>query len=484
MAQGRASLTPALVVRMEQIGRSRASSTGYGNAGVEPHHAARPLPGCAALHPGYQETRATPVRMTKKFSRRRFLRTAASAAALVATPALAQGAPRVVVVGGGFGGGACARELKKQDARLDVTLVEANPRFTACPGSNAVIAGLRDIAEQQFGYEAVQAAGVKVAFQPALAVDPQARQVGLGDGTALPYDRMVLAPGIDLRFGALPGYDEAAVARMPHAMKAGEQTLLLRRQIAAMEDGGVVAIVSPANPSRCPTAQYERASLIAHALKAKKPRSKVIILDAKDSFPNQALFLAAWQALYPGMIEWVPLSKDGGVTAVDPAAMTLTTDFGVHQASVVNVIPPQKAGRIAVVAGVADRTGWCPVDPVTFESLLAPRIHVIGDAVIGGAMPKAASSAAAQGRACAAAVVALLRDAAPAPPALAGICYSQLAPDYAISIGSAYHAADGQLLEVEGSRKASPATAPPDLRAREAREADAWFARATAEIFG
>ena len=424
--------------------------------------------------------------VTRSPSRRAVARGIAAlvAASALPCPAIAQAAARIVVIGGGFGGASCARALRKLDAKLQVTLIEPSRIFTACPFSNEVIAGLRELPAQQFTYDGIAGEGVTVIVQAATKIDPQARKVGLADGGSVSYDRLVLAPGIDLRFGALPGYDEAAVARMPHAMKAGEQTLLLRRQIAEMEDGGVVAIVSPANPSRCPTAQYERASLIAHALKAKKPRSKVIILDAKDSFPNQALFLAAWETLYPSMIEWVPLSKDGGVTAVDPAGMTLSTDFGMHQASVINVIPPQRAGRIAVIAGVADRTGWCPIDPVTFESPLAPRIHVIGDAVIGGAMPKAASSAAAQGRACAAAVVALLRDAAPAPPELTGICYSQLAPDYAISIGSAYHAADGQLLEIEGSRKVSPATASPDLRAREAREADAWFARTTTEIFG
>ena len=195
----------------------------------------------------------------------------------------------------------------------------------------------------------------------------------------------MLAPGIDLRFDALPGYDEAASDKMPHAWKAGEQTMLLRRQIEAMDDGGVVVIAVPAAPLRCPPAPYERASLIAHYLKTRKPRSKILILDAKDGFSQQRLFEAAWKELYPGMIERIALSQGGRVTSVDPATNTIVTDFGNYTAQVANVIPPQKAGRIAEIAGATDNTGWCPIDPVTFASKLVPNIHVIGDACIAAA---------------------------------------------------------------------------------------------------
>ena len=241
--------------------------------------------------------------------------------------------------------------------------------------------------------------------QAAAKVDPQARSIGLADGSLVGYDRLVLAPGIDMRFDALPGYDEAAAAKMPHAWKAGEQTILLRRQIEAMDDGGVVVIAVPAAPLRCPPAPYERASLIAHYLKNKKPRSKILILDAKDSYPQQRLFENAWKELYPGMIERIALSQGGRVTSVDPATNTIVTDFGNYTAQVANVIPPHKAGRIAEIAGAADRTGWCPIDPVTFASKLVPNIHVIGDACFGGSMPKSAFAAQAQAKACAAAIV-------------------------------------------------------------------------------
>ena len=200
---------------------------------------------------------------------------------------------------------------------------------------------------------------------------------------------------------------------MPHAWKAGEQTLLLRRQLEAMEDGGLVVISAPANPFRCPPGPYERASLIAHYLKTRKPRSKLIILDAKDVFSKQRLFQAAWKELYPGILEWVSLSSGGNVTSVDPNTNTLVTDFEKYQANVANVIPPQKAGAIAERAGVADVSGWCPIDPVTFESRLQANIHVIGDAAIAGAMPKSAFAANAQAKICAVAVVKLLRGETP-----------------------------------------------------------------------
>ena len=227
----------------------------------------------------------------------------------------------------------------------------------------------------------------------------------------------MLSPGIDLRFDALPGYDEAASVKMPHAWKAGEQTMLLRRQIEAMEDGGTVVIAVPAAPLRCPPAPYERASLIAHYLKTRKPRSKVLILDAKDGFSQQRLFEAAWKELYPGMIERIALSQGGRVTSVDPATNTIVTDFGNYTADVASVIPPQKAGRIAELAGAADNTGWCPIDPISFASKLVPNIHVIGDACIAGGIPKSASAASAQGKACAAAIVshALRQSARDAP---------------------------------------------------------------------
>jgi NADPH-dependent 2,4-dienoyl-CoA reductase/sulfur reductase-like enzyme len=409
---------------------------------------------------------------------------AATAAALtLPRPSFAQSAARIVVIGGGFGGASCARALRQIDPKLQVTLIEPNRIFVACPFSNEVIAGLRDIEAQQFSYDRIIAEGVTVIAQAAVKISPQARIVSLADGASVGYERLVLAPGIDVRFDALPGYDEAAAAKMPHAWKAGEQTLLLRGQIEAMDDGGVVALAVPAAPLRCPPAPYERASLIAHYLKSRKPRSKILILDAKDAFPQQRLFENAWKELYQGMIERVPLSQGGRVTSVDPATNTIVTDFGNYNAQVANVIPPQKAGRVAAIAGAADNTGWCPIDPVTFASKLVPDIHVIGDACIGGGIPKSASAANAQAKACAAAVALAVSGGQPAMPRLVGACYNTVAPGYAFSLSGIYQPKDGMFAEIEGGGT-SPVDAPRELRAREADEARSWYKTITVDAFG
>jgi NADPH-dependent 2,4-dienoyl-CoA reductase/sulfur reductase-like enzyme len=269
---------------------------------------------------------------------------------------------------------------------------------------------------------------------------------------------------------------------MPHAWKAGEQTILLRRQLEAMNDGGTVVLAVPAAPLRCPPAPYERASLIAHYLKTHKPRSKVLILDAKDGFSQQRLFEQAWQELYPGMIERIALSQGGRVTSVDPATNTIITDFGNYTAQVANVIPPQKAGRIAGIAGAVDNTGWCPIDPVTFASTLVPNIHVIGDACIAGGIPKSASAANAQAKACAAAVASLISGAAPPTPKLFGACYNTVAPGYAFSQSGTYQPREGIFAEVEGG--SSPVDAPREVRTREAEQAQSWYKTITVEAFG
>jgi sulfide dehydrogenase [flavocytochrome c] flavoprotein chain len=409
---------------------------------------------------------------------------AASVASLVLpSPSHAQSAARIIVIGGGFGGASCARALREIDPKLQVTLIEPNRTFVACPFSNEVIAGLREIEAQQFGYDKIAAEGATVIAQAATKIDPKARTVGLADGTSLGYDRLVLAPGIDLRFDALPGYDEAAAAKMPHAWKAGEQTMLLRGKLEAMDDGGLVVLAVPAGPSRCPPGPYERASLIAHYLKTKKPRSKILILDAKDAFPQQRLFENAWKELYPGMIERVSLSQGGRVTSVDPSTNTIVTDFGNYAAAVANVIPPQKAGRIAEIAGVADNTGWCPIDPVSFASKLVPNVHIIGDACFGGTIPKSASAANAQANACAEAVASLIADKPLANPKLAGACYNTIAPGYAFSQSGIYQARDGLFAESEAVAT-SPVDAPRELRAREASDAQNWYKTITVDAFG
>ena len=418
-------------------------------------------------------------------TRRTFLK---GAAVLGLAPAVASaqgtGAGRVVVIGGGFAGATAARTLKALEPRLTVTLVEPNPVYTACPFSNSVLAALREIDQQQFRYDGLKRAGVTVAETSATAVDADAKTVALADGNKLSYDRLVMTPGIDFNWSAIAGYDEAAAQKMPHAWKAGAQTLLLRQQLQSMADGGLVVMSAPANPFRCPPGPYERASLIAYWLKIWKPKSKLLLLDAKDAFSKQRLFQNGWAELYPGMIEWVPLSQGGKVTSVDPATLTLVTEFATHKAAVANVIPPQKAGVIAAQAGVADRTGWCPVEPVAFESTLRPGIHVLGDAAIMGGMPKSAFAANAQAKVCAAAIVSLLAAAKPPDPILINTCYSLVAADYGISIAGVYRPDKGQLADVPGAGGVSPLEAVGGLRGQEALYAASWFRTITAETYG
>ncbi|HLM12672.1 MAG TPA: FCSD flavin-binding domain-containing protein [Reyranella sp.] len=417
-------------------------------------------------------------------TRRTFLKLTAAASLAAPSIASAQASGRVVVVGGGFGGATAARTLKALEPKLTVTLVEPNPVFTACPFSNNVLAALREISQQQFGYDGVQKAGVVLAQTSATAVDASGKSVTLSDGSKLAYDRLVLSPGIDINWGALPGYDESAAEKMPHAWKAGAQTVLLRQQLQAMDDGGLVIISSPANPFRCPPGPYERASLIAYWLKIWKPKSKLLILDSKDAFSKQRLFQNAWAQMYPGLIEWVSLSQGGKVTAVDAASLTVATDFARHKAAVANIIPPQKAGTIAQKAGVADRTGWCPVEPVAFESTLQPGIHVIGDSAIMGGMPKSAFAANAQAKVCAAAIVELLAGRKPVDPILINTCYSLVAPDYGISVAGVYRPDKGVLADIPGAGGNSPLEVVGGFRGQEALYASSWFKTITTEVFG
>ena len=423
--------------------------------------------------------------MSRKRTRREFLRGSAAmaSASLLPMPAIAQATPKVVVVGGGFGGTSVARTLKATNPKLDVTLVESSPTFTACPFSNAVIGGLRDLKAQQFGYDKVRGSGVNVVIGTASGVDASGRTVRVGD-RSLSYDRLVLSPGIDIRWDALPGYNEAAAAKMPHAWRAGEQTTLLRSQLESMEDGGLVVMSVPGNPFRCPPGPYERACLIGHYLKTRKPKSKLLVLDAKDQFSKQRLFQNAWKEVYPNHIEWVSLSAGGKVNSVDPETNTLSTDFGKHVAKVANVIPPQKAGRIAEIAGVTNQSGWCPVNPTTFESTQVPNIHVVGDATIAAPMPKSGFVANSQGKVAAYAIAKLLAGETPSEPRFLNTCYSLVAPDYGITVVNVFRTANNAFIEVKDSGGVSPLDANADFRKTEALYAEAWFRTITSEVFG
>ncbi|MGM0680197.1 MAG: FAD-dependent oxidoreductase, partial [Pseudomonadota bacterium] len=316
---------------------------------------------------------------------------------------------RVVIIGGGFGGATCAKYLQRFDPDLDITLVEPKQKFVTCPFSNLVLSGMRDLNSISHDYNAHEQRGIKVVHAMAREIDPAGNKVVLDDGKQLEYDRLVVSPGIDFRWEDVEGMSAAESDSIPHAWNGGPQTTALRKQLTAMSDGDTVIIAPPANPFRCPPGPYERASLIANYLKQNKPKSKVLILDAKTKFSKQPLFMQGWEELYGDMIEWVSGDAGGRIIRVDAAGKTLYNELGEgHSGSVINFIPPQKAGKIAHDAGLVDKTGWCPVDQRTFESTLHANVHVIGDASIAGSMPKSGFAANSQGKVCAAAIVSAL----------------------------------------------------------------------------
>jgi sulfide dehydrogenase [flavocytochrome c] flavoprotein chain len=416
-------------------------------------------------------------------SRRNWIRYSGAgvAASFIPTSHASQG--RVVVIGGGFAGASVARELRRLNNALSVSLIEANATYTACPLSNMVVGGHRKISQQQFSYAALGADGVNVIHQPAVDVDPERHLVTLRDGNTLSYEKLILAPGIDLDWQALQGYDETAAELLPHAWKAGAQTTLLRDQLRDMRKGGLVVMSVPKSPYRCPPGPYERASLIAGYLKQNNPRAKVLILDSKDSFSKKPLFMSAWQSLYGDIIEWQGESEGATVTAVNADNRTVSTDFEEVQADVANIIPPQKAGKIAHLAGVTDRSGWCPIEPVTFSSTLQPDIHVIGDAAIANAMPKSAFAANAQAKLCAVQVTRLLNGESPVHGKLINTCYSLVAPDYGISVAGVYQPGEKIWTEIDGAGGVSPADASRETRALEAAYAQRWFDNLTTQVF-
>lgn len=417
-------------------------------------------------------------------------RRALLAASLLAAPGVlrAQTQARLLVIGGGFGGATAANFARRTYPWLDVTLVEPRQRFVTCPYGNLVLAGRRQIGQITHGYDGLRARGVRVVHDWAAGIDAVQRRVRLAGGETLTYDRMILSPGIALRWGAIEGYDEAASALLPHAWAPGDgaQTLLLRRQLEEMPDGGVVGMAIPANPFRCPPGPYERISMIASYLKRHKPRSKILAFDAKEAFSKQGLFQDAWAALYPGMIEWVPANRDGRITKVDARERVLETEFGTqHRMAVANVIPPQSAATIAIEAGLTNNTGWVPVNPRTFESTMAPGIHVVGDANIPGPMPKSGYVANSTAKQAVASAAALLRGEAPPEAVYFNTCYSHVGEEYGISIVGVFrpNAEGTAIAEVANSGGVSPRGALPEQRRLEALYADAWYESITKDMF-
>ena len=404
-------------------------------------------------------------------------------AALVPRVARSQVAARVVVIGGGVGGATVAKYLAASATMIEVTLIEPKPRYTTCYFSNLYLAGLRSLESLTHGYETLaQRYGVNVVHDSVTAIDPVGKTVALEGGAKLPYDLVVLAPGIAFKYGTIEGYDETATQVMPHAWTAGPQTKLLRQQLESMEDGGVFVLVAPPDPFRCPPGPYERASLIAYYFKQYKPRAKILILDAKDSFFQQGVFEDGWNRHYPGMIEWLPGQFTGGIQAVDVKGRLIKTAGDTFKADVANVIPAQEAGQLAQKAGLADQSGWCPIDPMTFESKLQPGIHVIGDAAKAGNMAKSAFASNSQAKVCAFAILAALTGSERFAPHLFNTCFTFLASDDAVTSVISYRAEPEtiRINDIFISKVGENA----ETRRKAVREADGWYAAFTHDVFG
>jgi len=384
---------------------------------------------------------------------------------------------RVVVVGGGYGGAIVAKYIRMNDPSIEVVLIDRDKTYISCPFSNLVIGGSRKLDENKMTREGLASNhGVKLVYDEVTAVDTAAKKVVLSGGT-ISYDRLVLSPGIDFRFEEIEGYDPVTTPKViPHAWKAGEQTLLLRKQLEDMPAGGTVVLSVPVTPFRCPPGPYERVSQIAWHLKNNKPGSKIIVLDANpDIISKGALFRKGWKKHYDGMIDFRAANK---VVKVDAKKRSVDTGVEEIAGAVVNLIPPQKAGLIAHKAGVVgEDKKWCPVNQVTFESTIAKDVHIIGDAAIAGAMPKSGYSANSQAKVCALNIVQLMNDKDLIDPSHANVCYSYITDKEAVTVSAVYKVAEGKTIAVPNSGGVSP-----DLSELEAIYGRSWIKNILAEM--
>ncbi|WP_424990020.1 FCSD flavin-binding domain-containing protein [Fluviibacterium sp. S390] len=419
-------------------------------------------------------------------NRRHFLAAtaAATATASLSAPMLrAQGKPRVVVIGGGAGGATAARYIAKDSqGAIDVTLVEPSRTYFTCFFSNLYMAGFTGLEDIAHTYGGLAVGGVNVVHDWATGVDRDTRMVTLASGAVLPYDRLILSPGIDFVEGAVPGWSVAAQNAMPHAYKAGSQTQLLKAQIAAMPEGGTFAMIAPPNPYRCPPGPYERVSMVAHVLSQSNPTAKILIVDPKETFSKQGLFEEGWEHHYPGMISRIGPDFGGDVVEVRPDSMEIVIDGEVEKVDVANVIPAQKAGRIAELAGITNDAGWAPVIPATMQSRMDERIHVLGDASQQGDMPKSGFSANSQAKVAAMAVRGALTGSKVFPARFSNTCWSLIATDDGVKVGASYQATDEKIAKVDGFISQTGEDA--NLRKATYEESLGWYAGITADMFG
>lgn len=421
-----------------------------------------------------------------KLNRRTFLGTGVALGATLSAPMVmgaGHGKPRVVVVGGGAGGATAARYIAKDSqGAIDVTLIEPSRRYYTCFFSNLYLGGFREMESLGHSYGGLAAEyGINVVHDWAIGVDRDAKTVALAGGDRVPYDRLILSPGIDFVDGAVPGWDLSAQNAMPHAYKAGSQTELLKRQIESMPQGGTYAMVAPPNPYRCPPGPYERVSMVAHMLKEINPTAKILIADPKEKFSKQGLFEEGWQNHYTGMIERIGPDFGGNNVSVDPGAMTLSIDGVVENVDVCNVIPAMKAGRIADMADITDGN-WAPVNAHDLSSKMDENIHVLGDACAQGDMPKSGFSANSQAKVCANAVRGALTGSTVFPARFSNTCWSLIDTNDGVKVGATYEATDEKIAKVDGFVSQTGEDAA--LRQATYEESVGWYAGITSDMFG
>ena len=422
-----------------------------------------------------------------KINRRNFIGTAAAASATLSAPMVmgaAHGRPKVVVIGGGAGGATVARYLAKDSkGGVDVTLIEPTRTYYTCFFSNLYIGGFREFSSIGHTYGKLAADyGINVVHDWAIGVDRDAKTVTLAGGGTLPYDRLVLSPGIDFKDGAVPGWDVSAQQKMPHAYKAGSQTQLLKAQLEAMPEGGTFCMVAPPNPFRCPPGPYERVSMVAHHLKANNPTGKILIVDPKPKFSKQGLFQEGWSNYYDGMIEWVGPDFGGDKVEVRPDAMEVVIDGEVTKVDVCNVIPAMKAGKIADIAGVTNDAGWAPVHAATMASKMDENIHILGDSSAQGDMPKSGFAANSQAKVAAMAIRGALTGSKVFPAKFTNTCWSLIETDDGIKVGASYEATDEKIAKTDGfiSKTGEDAA----LRKATYEESVGWYDGITSDMFG
>jgi len=417
--------------------------------------------------------------------RRSFLASAAAASAALSAPMVAaQGRPRVIVIGGGAGGATAARYIAKDsDGAIDVTLIEPTRTYYTCFFSNLYLGGFWEYENLGHSYGALASEyGINVVHDWAIGVDRDAKTVSLAGGHSLPYDRLVIAPGIDFVEGSVAGWDLSKQNAMPHAYKAGSQTQLLKHQIETMPEGGTFAMVAPPNPYRCPPGPYERVSMIAHVLKNRNPTAKILILDPKPNFSKRALFEDGWNRHYSGMIDWIGPDFGGAEVEVRPDQMEVLIDGEAESVDVCNVIPAQQAGRIAHLAGVTNEAGWAPVTPTDMRSRVDDNIFVLGDSSHQGAMPKSGFSANSQAKVAANNVRADLTDSRVFPARFSNTCWSLIAAEDGVKVGASYEPGEDRIESV--SSFISQVGEDADLRRRTFEESVGWYEGITSDIFG